>query len=177
MSHGNASLATGFARAIFEIALEPWLSSMNAVYEKLVANPDLGPQLDDKVLPFAERQKQVDALLPKDAPQAVRNFFYTLVEGGNMHLLDDVRNALLSMMTQAAKIEETVVTTAVPLSDEEKATFEKKLTAKYGENLDIRFKVDPQLVGGVVIQVGDKILDGSLAAKINAVESSLKSIS
>ncbi len=177
MSHGNASLVAGFARAIFEIALEPWLASMNAVYEKLVAQPELGPQLDDQSLSFAERQKQIDALLPDSAPQPVRNFFYTLVKEGNIHLLDDIRAAVLSQMTTAARVEETIVTTAVALSDEEKAQFEQKLKAKYGENLDIHFKVDPKIVGGVIVQVGDKILDGSLAAKIDAVETSLKSLS
>ncbi len=177
MSHTNASLATGFARAVFELALEPWLAGMDAVYEKLVANPNLGPQLDDKALPFAERQKQIDALLPDGAPQNVRNFFYTLVKEGKVHMLSDIRSSVLSLMTQAAKVEETVVTTAVPLTDDEKAAFEAKLRAKYGDNLDIHFKVDPKIVGGVVVQIGDKILDGSLAAKINAVENTLKSLS
>ncbi len=177
MSHGNASLAVGFARAVIELALEPWLAGMNAVHKKLIANPNLGPRLDDRALPFAERQKQLDEILPDGTSETIRNFFYTLLKEGNVHVLEDIRNSVLALMTQAAKIEETIVTTAVPLSDDETAQFEQKLTAKYGDNLDIRFNVDPQIIGGVVVWVGDKILDGSLAAKINAAETSLKSLS
>jgi len=177
VSHGNATLAAGFARAIVELAMEPWLTSITSVYEKLVANPEFGPQLDDKAISFGDRQKQLDTLLPNDIPDSARNFFYTLVKEGNVHILDDIRSSIIALMTQSTKIEETTVTTAVSLTDAEKEQFEAKLRAKYGENLDIQFRMDPQIVGGVVVQIGDKILDGSLAAKINAVETSLKSVS
>lgn len=176
MSHGNATLAAGFARAIVELALEPWLTSISSVYEKLTANPELGPQLDDKAVPFSERQVKLDTLLPSNIDSTIRNFFYMLLKEGNIRMLDDIRGAALALMTQAARIEDTIVTTAVSLSQAERDQFEAKLKAKYGDNLDIQFRVDPKIVGGVVVQIGDKILDGSLAAKIDAVEASLKSV-
>lgn len=177
MSHGNTTLVTGFARAIFELALEPWLSALDTMRDTLVANHDLGPRLDDKALPFDERKKLLDEILPANTTETIRNFFYTLVKDGNMHLLDDIKSHLLALMTQAAHIRETIVTTAVALSDDEKQAFREKLMAKYGDNLDVRFKVDPKIIGGVIVQVGDKILDGSVAAKLNAVETTFKSVS
>jgi len=80
------------------------------------------------------------------------------------------------LVARGANIQEAVVTTAVSLDDAEKEQFRLKLTAKYGDNLQLRFKVDPKIVGGVVVQVGDKILDGSVSAKLNAAQNILKTV-
>jgi len=176
VSHGNASLALGYAQAIYELALEAWQKRLTVVRDNLAANPSLGPTLDDKNIPFETRRQQLDDVLPADISAQERNFFYTLLKEGNLHLLEDVSNHLMMLVARGANIQEAVVTTAVSLDDAEKEQFRLKLTAKYGDNLQLRFKVDPKIVGGVVVQVGDKILDGSVSAKLNAAQNILKTV-
>jgi ATP synthase F1 delta subunit len=65
------------------------------------------------------------------------------------------------------------ITSAVPLTPDEKHALEAKLQAKFGRALSFDYAVDKALLGGVVAKVGDKIIDGSLATKLNAMQEAL----
>lgn len=65
------------------------------------------------------------------------------------------------------------VTSAVALDAAEKGALEGKLKAKFGRALTFAYHVDPALLGGVIVKVGDKIIDGSLASKLNAMAETL----
>src|SRR5258708_7090898 len=65
------------------------------------------------------------------------------------------------------------ITSAVALTDAEKREIEAKLQAKFGRALSFAYTVDRSLLGGVMAKVGDKIIDGSLATKLNAMQESL----
>ena len=66
-----------------------------------------------------------------------------------------------------------LITSAVPLTGDEKRALETKLRHKFARTLTFEYRVDPALLGGVVAKVGDKIIDGSLATKLNALQESL----
>ena len=65
------------------------------------------------------------------------------------------------------------VTTAAALSDNEKEQFRQKLRAKYGESLEFVFNVDAAIIGGAIVQVGDKVIDGSLATRLESMSNLL----
>jgi len=65
------------------------------------------------------------------------------------------------------------VTSALPLTATEQETVKKDITGKLGGSASIAFKVDPNILGGLVIRVGDKILDGSVAGKLEGLRASL----
>jgi F-type H+-transporting ATPase subunit delta len=62
------------------------------------------------------------------------------------------------------------ITSAVELTADERRALEARLRAKFGRELSFEYKVDAALLGGVVAKVGDKIIDGSLATKLNAMQ-------
>lgn len=65
------------------------------------------------------------------------------------------------------------VKSAVPLTDDERATLESKLQARFGEALGFEYVVDPAVLGGVLVRVGDQIIDGSVAGKLAALREHL----
>jgi F-type H+-transporting ATPase subunit delta len=65
------------------------------------------------------------------------------------------------------------ITSAVALTADERNALESKLRAKFGRDLAFAYQVDPALLGGVIVKVGDKIIDGSLASKLNAMAETL----
>ena len=173
MSNENGSQALGYARAVYELALESWQKNLLAVNEKLANNPDLLASLNNTQTPFAERQKQLDGLLAADVSQKIRNFFYIILKDGNLDLLNEIATNLLRLATKGPEFDVASVTTAISLTESEKQAFQNKLAAKYGADLEIDFKIDKTILGGVIVQVGDKILDGSLTTKLNAARDSL----
>jgi len=65
------------------------------------------------------------------------------------------------------------VSSAVPLTEEEQAVLREKLEARFSQNLDLRFEVERSLLGGVVVRVGDKVMDGSVKGKLDALKQTL----
>jgi ATP synthase F1 delta subunit len=66
------------------------------------------------------------------------------------------------------------VTSAIALTDSEKNTLESKLRAQFGNDLSFDYTVDATILGGVVVRVGDKVIDGSVAGKLAALQEKLR---
>ena len=65
------------------------------------------------------------------------------------------------------------VSSAVPLTKEEQAALRGKLEARFGQGLDLTFEVEPAVLGGVVVRVGDQVIDGSVKGKLDALAQTL----
>jgi F-type H+-transporting ATPase subunit delta len=166
-------LSRKYATAVFSLALESWLNPLNIVQNELSNNPTLATMLQDKDRSFGERQNALDKLIPGDGGQQVRNFLYTLLRDGDIGLLGEVMEELQRMIRGGPRVQVARVTTAVALSEQEKDVFRQKLTTQYGENLDFDFAVDPAILGGAIVQVGDKVIDGSVATRLAAMSNAL----
>jgi F-type H+-transporting ATPase subunit delta len=166
-------LSRKYATAVFSLALESWLNPLNVVQTELARNPTLAAMLQDKDRTFGERQNALDKLIPGDSGQQVRNFLYTLLRDGDIGLVGEVMEELQRMIRGGPRVRVARVTTAVALSEQEKDVFRQKLTAQYGEDLDFDFGVDPAILGGAIVQVGDKVIDGSVATRLAAMSNAL----
>jgi F-type H+-transporting ATPase subunit delta len=166
-------LSRKYALAIFSQALEKWLSALNAVQSELAGNAALLASLEDSSRPFSQKQADLDKLIPAGTDQPVRNFLYTLLREDDMDLLADVIGELERMSRGGPQVQVARITTAVELSDEEKDQFRQKLRSKYGQNLDFVFSIDPGIYGGVIVQVGDQVIDGSISARLEALGQAL----
>jgi F-type H+-transporting ATPase subunit delta len=155
--------------AVFSLALEKWLTSLKSVQDRLADSPQLAARLADAGRTFADRQKELDGVMPADIDPIVRNFFYTLLENGDIGLLDEVSAELERLSSSGPQVQTARITTAIALSDNEKEKFRQKLRQHHGDNLDFVFSVNPSIIGGVIVQVGDKVMDGSVLARLGAM--------
>ncbi len=167
------ALSRKYATAIFSLALEQWLTPLNIVQRSLSGNTALAKQLQDANRSFGERQKDLDTIIPGSASQHVRNFLYTMLKDGDLGTLGDVIAELERMVRGGPQVQVAKVTTAVALSESEMEQFRQKLRAKYGENLEFDFGVDPAIGGGAIVQVGDKVIDGSVTTRLAALSNAL----
>lgn len=174
MSNGTVSQTLGYARAIYELALEGWRTTLLAVNSRLEDAPGVLTRLNNTQLSFSERRQLLDDLLPDGVSQQARNLFYTLLKEGHLAMLGDIADSLTQLSAKGYGVQATLVTTAVPLTDAERQQFQAKLSAKYGDNLALDFVVDEKIIGGVVVQIGDKILDGSVATKLEAAHEAFR---
>jgi ATP synthase F1 delta subunit len=89
--------------------------------------------------------------------------------------LEGLRDSLESMVNAGEDEggETAVVTSAVKLTKDERQTIENRLREGHGEELPIRFKVDPNILGGVVVRVGDRYIDGSVSARLGRLREEL----
>jgi len=114
-------------------------------------------------LAIAAANKLVGEALDEKKQRALLDEFFSGVKSGKVVVIggDDFKG-------DAAE-----VTSALPLSQDEEASVKKDVLAKSGAK-DISFRVDPSILGGLVIKVGDKVLDGSVAGKLEGLRQSFK---
>src|SRR5215216_236199 len=114
-------------------------------------------------LAIAATNKLVGEALDENKQRALLDDFFSGVKSGKVVVLDNV----------GFRGETAEVTSALPLSKNEQETVCDEVLAKVGAK-DIAFRVDPSILGGLVIRVGDKVMDGSVAGKLEGLRQSLK---
>jgi len=114
-------------------------------------------------LAIAAANKLVGEALDEKRQRALLDEFFSGVKSGKVVVLSDAE----------FKGDTAEVTSALPLSKEEEEAVKQDVLAKAGAK-DVFFRVDPAILGGLVIKVGDKVLDGSVAGKLEGLRQSLK---
>jgi len=114
-------------------------------------------------LAIAAANKLVGEALDEKKQRALLDEFFSGVKSGKVVVLSDA----------SFKGDSAEVTSALPLSANEQDTVKKDVLAQSGAK-DVNFHVDPSILGGLVIKVGDKVLDGSVAGKLEGLRQSLK---
>jgi F-type H+-transporting ATPase subunit b len=115
-------------------------------------------------LAIAAAQKVIGEALDEKRQHTLIKQFFSGVEEGKVVLLD-------GESVSGASAE---VTSALPLTDKEQETVREDIVGKLGDSATITFRVDPNILGGLVIRVGDKVLDGSVAGKLSGLKQSLR---
>jgi F-type H+-transporting ATPase subunit b len=114
-------------------------------------------------LSIAATQKLVGDTLDEKRQHALLDEFFSGVKAGKVVVLEDA-----SFRGESAE-----VTSALPLTDGEQEAVKKDVLAKVGAQA-VSFRVDPSILGGLVIKVGDKVMDGSVAGKLEGLRQNLK---
>jgi F-type H+-transporting ATPase subunit b len=114
-------------------------------------------------LSIAATQKLVGEALDEKRQRALLDEFFSGVKSGKVVVMDDAN----------LKGESAEVTSALPLTDQEQAAVKNDVLAKVGAQA-VAFRVDPSILGGLVIKIGDKVVDGSVAGKLDGLRQSLK---
>jgi F-type H+-transporting ATPase subunit delta len=172
----DKGLARKYAHAAYEYTTEDWLNTLNVVQDRLEADLKLLADLDDVQASFAERQARLDAVLPDDIRPEVKNFLYLLLREGHLALLNDVIGDLMRLSARVPEARGARVTSALALTPDEKEAFRRRIYQHYGSDVEVKFHVDSSIMGGAIVQVGDKVIDGSVAGKLDALRERLTAL-
>ena len=115
-------------------------------------------------LAMAATHKLVGEALDEKRQHTLIDEFFSGVKAGKVVVLED---ASLSGMSAE-------VTSALPLTTEEKDKVKQDILARVGSQATVAFRVDPNILGGLVVKVGDKVLDGSVAGQLESLRQSLR---
>jgi ATP synthase F1 delta subunit len=125
------------------------------------------PQIE----PHVKRDALAAALA--DADPLVRNVLLLLAEKGRLGEVGEIRDELERLIAQQERVLELELTTAVELSDEEAAKVVGQIEQASGRKVEAARSVDPELIGGIVIQAGSQRLDASVRGRLDQLRQEL----
>lgn len=169
-----AERARDYAEAVFEALFERAAGAIEAAADALERDAALARCIEAAGPDEAEPRAALDNVLPADIDPPVRNLCYVLQQHGDLRLLPEVASALRRRASRAEA--ETVlvqVVTALPLEEDQRRELEQRLQETYGGALAYSYRVDAGIVGGMIVHVGDRLIDGSVAARLKAMRASL----
>jgi F-type H+-transporting ATPase subunit delta len=169
--------ARRYAEAAFEVALaedrlDRWRHDLDLA-AAMLERPDVAPIVHSPAIPLEERQAVVTALLAsRIAPGALR-LVELLVARGRSQAVGRVAEAYTRRLNAHRGVVMATVTSAVPLTASETAAIRTRVEAMAGADIDLRTEVDPDLLGGLTIQVRDQLTDASIRGRLERLRDQL----
>src|SRR4249920_3043047 len=169
------TLARPYARAAFALAressrLQPWSDLLgfaatvasDARVQALLGHPKL------------DAGDAVALLLPPgESDPTFGQFLTVLADNGRLVLLPEITALYAELMAEAQRVVKAKITSATQLDAGELAKLQAALKKRFGRDVEIETALDPELLGGAVIDAGDVVIDGSLRNKLARLESAL----
>ena len=184
------AVAGRYARALFALGTESGedaLDVMNKALATLAGATRMSPELDallrSPVIAASEKQgvlaKVLVAALPaKELPKAIRlvvkNFCGLLADRGRLPLLGLIARAFTAMLDKRRRIVRGSLCTAIELDDSRREVIKSRLGQIVNGTLELEYRIDPAILGGMTIRFGDRILDASLRTQLDMLRDTIK---
>ncbi len=175
-------VARRYARALFELGkksgvseLDSYASALEALRSAQAESPDLARVFRNPIFSAEEKKKLVASLAKKlKIEGTILNFCLLLADKGRLDALDSIASVFHELLDAEKGILRGKLLTAVKLDDAKQAAVVKQLEKKAKRTLMLDFGVSPEILGGVVLQVGDQVMDASLRAQLSILKDTIK---
>jgi len=171
--------ARRYARTIFRMAqrdkeLSRWQSDLRKI-DGLLGDKTLYSLLSNQQIPWSQKEQILKPRLGEVNPPVIK-LVAILSARGKLEWVSEIAEEYQRLVDNYRGIEgaETAeVTTAIPLDAEYQLKLAQRITDIFGKPVILKTIVDPSIIGGIVIRVGDKLIDGSLRTKLAALKKEL----
>lgn len=173
------SASLQYATALADIALEQGaadpvkkqLGDFGAVYAE---SGELRNVLANPAVELAAKHGVIEKLAARlGASRIVRNFLFVVVDNQRTHLLPEILQSFEEVIRQRQGAAEAEVTSAAELTGPQKTQLQQTLERLTGRKIQAKYSLDPALLGGAVVRIGDTIYDGSVRNRLNQMRARL----
>ena len=173
-----STIARPYAEAAFELAQQekrlPAWSQMLSFCAEVVVDPQMAAALDNPQLDVAAREALLLSVAGDRLDGEGRNFVHVLVAAGRVALLPEIAAQFDTLKDGAEATAKALIESALPLTDAELAELTQALAKRFGRRIEATVTVEPALIGGARVTVGDAVIDGSVQAKLAAMSAQLR---
>lgn len=178
----KGAVAGRYAEALYEIAVADKMvdkleSELRAVVKILQSEPDLLKVLYHPRIIAAEKKDVLKALFGGKISEVAMNFLCLLVDRQREAYLAGIIEVFVDYANQARNIINVEVVSAVELNKEDRKRLVKTLGKMTGKEVRVDYSVDPSLMGGILVRIGDRVIDGSVKARLKSLREHLRQIS
>jgi len=172
----NTLQAKRFSQAVFEIArehheIDKWQNDLQKI-AILVQNEEFVAVMENPRFSFEDKAGLLEKHL-KGIDRKVLNLAFILIRDGKFSLIKDVYSGFQMLVDDQRGIEKAEIITAIPLDENERAGMAERLGEIIGKKIILTEKIDSDIIGGIIVRVGGKILDGSTRTRLVALRNDL----
>lgn len=139
------------------------------------AAPDLGRLLAHPTLPLERKLEAIERVLGEPPVPPLRELVALLIDNDRLEVLRAAAEVYQELVDEAAGVTRAWVTTALPLRDDQAERLRAALARWLGTNVVLETTVDPDVVGGLMVRVGDRTLDGTLQGRLRRIQEKMVS--
>jgi F-type H+-transporting ATPase subunit delta len=170
LQYANALADIALAQGAADAALKQ-LADFGAAY---VQSPELRSFLASPAVDREAKHAVIEKLTARlGAGKMIRNFLFVIIDHGRTSILPKIITRFQEVVRQRQGIAEAEISTAIELTASQKAEFAFTLERLTGKRVEAKYSLDPALLGGAVVRIGDAIYDGSLRNRLNEMRARL----
>ena len=171
-----------YGDALFELAIEE--NKIDELFEEVILlksilkdNPDFSKLMNHPKIDKEEEKEVCKSVFKGRVSDEIMGFLEIIINNNRYSEVFSVLDYFVNRVKEYKRIGMAYVTTPLPLDDSQKASIEKKLleTTSYS-SMEMNYSIDESLIGGMVIRIGDKVVDSSIKTKLNELTKELQKI-
>jgi F-type H+-transporting ATPase subunit delta len=173
------SASLQYANALADVALaqgaaDAALKQLNDVAAAFATSGELRNVLASPAVPREAKHGVIEKIAARTgAGKIIRNFLFVISDHQRTHILPEIVAAFEGVIRQRQGVAEAEISSAVELSAAQKKKFAQTLERITGKKIEAKYSLDPTLLGGAVVRVGDTIYDGSVRNSLNEMRARL----
>lgn len=177
MARTRTTTARRYAEAAFEIAerdgtVESWLDQLSRAALAL-EDPDMVRRLENPQVPFEARQGALREVVGADMLPQLANLLGLILRRRRLEALPAISREFRRLYNRRMGIVEATATSAAQLDEKEIDALRRRLEQRTGGRVELELDVDPALLGGVQVRLGDELIDGSVRGRLERLRSRL----
>ena len=168
-----STIARPYAEALFSAsrdqnAADAWLPPLEAL-DRAVSQPDVANVMGDPRLTNEQKFELITSVAGEKLPPPLAAFLKLVIENDRLSILPEVASQFRRLKNDADGTADCLIESAFPLNESQLADLTQRLVSKFPHRLKAHVRVEPQLIGGVRVTVGDRVLDSSVRAQLDAM--------
>jgi F-type H+-transporting ATPase subunit delta len=140
----------------------------------VIREPSVAAALDNPKLQAPQKESMLLTVAGERLSPAGRNFVRVLVESDRVTLLPQIAELFETLKAEAEGVARATIESAFPLDEGQVRTLTSALERRFGRRIEATVTIDPSLIGGARVSVGDTVIDGSVRARLEAMAVQLR---
>jgi F-type H+-transporting ATPase subunit delta len=174
-------IAAQYSEAVLDLAekandADKVLAEIKLVNEVIGSDRDMTVVLNHPSISSEEKKKFLSSLFSGKMSELTGTLLNLLADKRRLDILPFIESSYRGLLNKRKNILTASLSCAEPLGDAAIANIKAQLTEHLGKKLELEVKVDSSLIGGVVLKIGDQVIDGSLKGKLKTIEKALLSV-
>jgi F-type H+-transporting ATPase subunit delta len=152
------------------------IADLKDVSAKVNENLDFKKYLNDNHIKIEDKQKALEAIFQDFISDRTKNIVLLLIKNKKLNYLDQIIELAQKGHLSDDDINEAIIESMIPLTEDQEKELQRILETKIGKRVLLKNLINPNMIGGLIVKIGDRVIDGSLVGKIDNLKKKINSI-